>query len=428
MLFYQRFRAGTITAAPSKATMEHKDPLDFLMNAGHDPEMWAMIGLPLGLLVLVAIIATAFITVRRRQERRRLIADVESVGLNQDDSKRDLKTRAQPKLVVVPAPSSTEEPQASLPDDVADVRRTDRQSWLQRLAQGLSKSRESFRASVQSIFTGKVKIDTSTLEKLHEALYRADIGVATADKLVDEVRKTLGKEESADWDAVARCLKSEAQRLLEKPTKPLNTPAQGPWVILVVGVNGVGKTTTIGKLGAHFLAQDKKVLLAAGDTFRAAAIEQLEIWGKRLGVDVIRHKQGSDPAAVAYDAVKAAIARKVDILIIDTAGRLHSKSELMDELSKVTRVIGKDLPGAPHETWLVIDATTGQNAVHQVKAFREVSGVTGLVVTKLDGTAKGGVLIGIADQFNLPIRYVGVGEKAQDLRDFNPADFVESLF
>jgi fused signal recognition particle receptor len=199
-------------------------------------------------------------------------------------------------------------------------------------------------------------------------------------------------------------------------------------VILVVGVNGVGKTTTIGKLSAHFLADDKKVLLAAADTFRAAAIEQLSVWGERLGVDVVKHKQGADPAAVAYDGVKAAMARGTDVLMIDTAGRLHAKQELMEELGKINRIIGRDLPGAPHETWLVIDATTGQNAMQQVKAFSQVVKLSGLVVTKLDGTAKGGVLLSIAEQFKLPIRYVGVGESAADLRPFNPTDFADSLF
>ena len=257
------------------------------------------------------------------------------------------------------------------------------------------------------------------LENLHEALYRADIGVATADKLVDHVRKNMKQDDAASWEAVASRLKEQAGAILDVPQKaPLR----------IVGVNGVGKTTTIGKLAAHFLAADKKVLLAAADTFRAAAIEQLSVWGERLGVDVVKHQAGSDPAAVAYDAVKAALSRGTDVLLIDTAGRLHAKAELMAELGKINRIIGRDLPGAPHETWLVVDATTGQNAVQQVKAFKEVVDLTGLVVTKLDGTAKGGVLIGITDQFGIPIRYVGVGEKAVDLRPFSPQEYVESLF
>jgi fused signal recognition particle receptor len=209
---------------------------------------------------------------------------------------------------------------------------------------------------------------------------------------------------------------------------PLNKPAEGPFVILVVGVNGVGKTTSIGKLAAHYVAEGKSVMLCAGDTFRAAAIEQLQVWGERIGVPVIKHQQGADPASVAFDAVKAAKARGVDVLLIDTAGRLHNKTELMDELAKVKRVITKEMPAAPHETWLVIDATTGQNAVQQVKAFGELVQLSGLVVTKLDGTAKGGVIIGIKQKFKLPIRYIGVGEKAKDLKEFSARDFAESLF
>ncbi len=417
------------------------DPFDLLKNAGSDPGLWFLIAAPIGLLFVVGAIAAIVIYISRRREARLLIEDVNAESLSIETPVSGEDRRLAPNLAepepVVPTPSRPQlkvVPKAADPEpsgedqELSELRGADRSSWLSRLRDGLSKTRDSFRASIEAVFTGKTRIDAGVLERLHEALYRADIGVATADKLVDKVRKTLEKDESTDWLAVARCLKQEAREILERPTKPLNVPAEGPWIILVVGVNGVGKTTTIGKLAAHFLAQDKKVLLAAGDTFRAAAIEQLEVWGKRLGVEVIKHKQGSDPAAVAYDGVKAAMARKMDVLIIDTAGRLHSRKELMQELEKVTRVIGKDLPGAPHETWLVVDATTGQNAVQQVKAFSEIAGVTGLVVTKLDGTAKGGVVVGISDQFGLPVRYIGVGEKAKDLRDFKPAEFVESLF
>jgi fused signal recognition particle receptor len=239
----------------------------------------------------------------------------------------------------------------------------------------------------------------------------------------------VSQDEATSWELVASRLKEKASVIMDEAQKvSLRKPEKGPWVILVVGVNGVGKTTSIGKLAAHFLASDKKVLLAAADTFRAAAIEQLSVWGERLGVDVIKHQAGSDPAAVAYDAVKAAMARDTDVLLIDTAGRLHAKAELMAELGKINRIIGRDLPGAPHETWLVVDATTGQNAVQQVKAFKEVVDLTGIIVTKLDGTAKGGVLIGITDQFGIPIRYIGVGEKAADLRLFQSGEYVESLF
>jgi fused signal recognition particle receptor len=423
-----------------------RDPFEFLANAGSDEGLWLFLAGPVGILLLVALVYVVLVWRKRKREDADLKKEVEAaddhkvVTLPHDRGLGEPEYLDQGEPFELPEELEEEpghkrpalevvRPVPAAPGDVEDIRKTDRASWLGRLRSGLAKTRDSLRGSLQGIFTGKTRIDAGVLERLHEALYRADIGAETTDKLVQHVRTTLAKDEGTSWEAVAAGLKDEAKRLLEKPQDAaLKRPTTGPWVILVVGVNGVGKTTTIGKLGAHFLAEDKKVLLAAGDTFRAAAIEQLQRWGDRLGVDVVKHKQGSDPAAVAYDAVKAAQARTMDVLLIDTAGRLHARTELMAELGKINRVIGKDLPEAPHETWLVIDATTGQNAVQQVKAFREVVNVTGLIVTKLDGTAKGGVLLGIADQFGLPIRYVGVGEKASDLRTFNAADYVESLF
>ncbi|MFK7825007.1 MAG: signal recognition particle-docking protein FtsY [Oligoflexales bacterium] len=309
---------------------------------------------------------------------------------------------------------------------IKEIKATDKASWLGKLQQGLSKTRNSLQSSMSNLFQGK-KIDDTTLESLHETLFRSDIGVATADKLVGHVNSSL-KGKNSSWEEVKSELHKAAFDIMSTTRHPLNIPSTGPQVILVVGVNGVGKTTSIGKLAAHFMSEDKTVLLCAADTFRAAAIDQLKVWGERLGTKVIAHQQGSDPAAVAYDGVKAAIARESDVLIIDTAGRLHSKNDLMQELNKIKRVIGKDLPEAPHETWLVIDATTGQNAFQQVKAFDEVAKLTGIIITKLDGTAKGGVIIGISDQFKHPIRYIGVGEKASDLREFNPKDYLDSLF
>lgn len=352
--------------------------------------------------------------------------------LGKIQARREEQYLEEAKILPQEGEDSVEAQKASKPlealSEIDAIRADTQASWLKRLRSGLDKTRTRLSDSVGSLFSGKARIDEATLEKLHEALYRADIGVKTADTLVDAVRRKLKDKEQVDWADVSTCLKTTARDILAKPQAPLHIPAKGPWVILICGVNGVGKTTSIGKIAARFLAEDKKVLLAAADTYRAAAIEQLKVWGDRLGIDVISHKQGSDPAAVAYDAVKAAMSRKADVLIIDTAGRLHSKGDLMEELRKINRVIGKDLPGAPHETWLVIDATTGQNAVLQVKAFKEVVDINGLVVTKLDGTAKGGVLVGISDQFDFPIRYVGVGEKAQDLRVFSPSDFADSLF
>lgn len=310
--------------------------------------------------------------------------------------------------------------------DVEDIKNLDQSSWMKRLKSGLSKTRNSLQSSLGKAFGGKL-INEQTLEELHEVLFRADIGVRTTDKLVDHVRDQL-KDKEGGWDQVHPLLREKCLEIFNNHSKPEIKPDTGPRVILVVGVNGVGKTTTIGKLAAHFLAEDKHVLLCAADTFRAAAIDQLKVWGERLGVKVVAHQQGSDPAAVAYDGVKAAISRKADVLIIDTAGRLHSKKELMQELNKIKRVIGKDLPEAPHETWLVIDSTTGQNAFAQTRAFNDVVPLSGLVVTKLDGTAKGGVIIGVSDESGLPVRYIGVGEAAKDLRVFKAEDYLSSLF
>jgi fused signal recognition particle receptor len=313
------------------------------------------------------------------------------------------------------------------PRDVSEIRADDQASWLNRLKQGLSKTRNQL--NLARLFGGRSAINDQLLEEVHETLYRSDMGVETADRLVGSLkRKFAGRADMPVWDEVAAALRDEVADVFQGNERPMAEPASGPLVILVVGVNGVGKTTSIGKLAARFVAEGKSVLLCAGDTFRAAAIEQLQVWGDRLNVPVIRQQQGSDPASVAFDGVRAAVARQVDILLVDTAGRLHSKTELMDELAKVKRVVNKELPGAPHETWLVIDATTGQNAVQQVKAFQEIIQLSGLVVTKLDGTAKGGVIIGIRNRFQLPIRYIGVGEKAADLKEFVAKDYAESIF
>jgi fused signal recognition particle receptor len=314
-------------------------------------------------------------------------------------------------------------------EELVEIRTDDQASWLQRLRQGLSKTRSHLKDNLSRLLGGQ-KLDDHTLEQVHEVLFRSDMGVETADHLVDILRKRFGGQSAApDWSVISTELKQAVTESMQgAEDTAMNKPTEGPLVILVVGVNGVGKTTSIGKLAARYVAEGKSVLLCAGDTFRAAAIEQLQVWGDRLGVPVIKHQQGADPASVAFDAVKAAKARGVDVLLIDTAGRLHNKMELMDELAKVKRVIAKEMPDAPHETWLVIDATTGQNAVQQVKAFGELVKLTGLIVTKLDGTAKGGVIIGIKRKFRLPIRYIGVGEKAKDLKEFSAQDFAESLF
>lgn len=303
-----------------------------------------------------------------------------------------------------------------------------RPGLFERLRQGLSKTRDSFVGKIDRLVLGKKEIDADTLEELEEILISADIGVNTTVELIRMLEQRLSRNELQDGEALKAALKDEIYARLSRDARPLDITAASPFVIMVIGVNGVGKTTTIGKLAARFSAEGKKVVLAAGDTFRAAAAEQLQIWGERAGVDVVRHQEGADPSAVVFDSVKAALARNADVLIVDTAGRLHTKVNLMEELKKVRRIIGRELPGAPHETLLVLDAATGQNAVSQAKLFKETAEVSGIALTKLDGTAKGGIVVAICNEFRIPIRYIGVGEGVDDLRDFDPGQFVEALF
>ncbi len=392
-----------------------------------DPNIWYVIAGPL---IICAIIFSSIIALSKMRSRSIQLKEIEA----EDIQVAEIKLEKGPVDSVeridenISEQDQNADKEPNSPLEVAEVKALDDEGWLKKLKGGLEKTRSSLTTNIASLVTGKSKLDDEMLEQIHEVLFRADVGVETADTLVNHLKAEITKDKAADWNEVRQCLEGKVSSILSEAQNTLNLPEQGPWVILVVGVNGVGKTTSIGKLAAHFMAQDKSVLLCAADTFRAAAIDQLKVWGDRLGVDVIAHKEGSDPAAVAYDGVKAAVARKHDVLIIDTAGRLHSKKELMDELAKIKKVISKDLVGAPHETWLVIDATMGQNAVQQTRAFNDIVDLSGLVVTKLDGTAKGGVLIGVSDQFKLPIRYLGVGEKVSDLRSFKPEDYSHSLF
>ena len=297
--------------------------------------------------------------------------------------------------------------------------------FFKRLQQGLSKTRKTFSNGLESIFTGKNAIDEDLLEGLEELLITSDVGIQTTMDLIERVSQQAHK--ITDSDRLKEVLKQETLSFFNAPP-PIPDIAAKPHVIMVVGVNGVGKTTTIGKLAARYREAGHSVLLGAGDTFRAAAAEQLQTWGERAGCDVIAGRSGGDPSAVAFDTVKAARARGADVALIDTAGRLQTKRPLMEELGKMVRVIGRELEGAPHETLLVLDANTGQNAISQARLFTEAAGVTGLVLTKLDGTAKGGVIVGLADEFGIPVKYVGVGERVEDLRDFSAEEFVEALF
>ncbi len=301
------------------------------------------------------------------------------------------------------------------------------------LAAGLEKTRGGFMARLQGIFGGGRQVDESTLAEMEEILFTADIGVKTATKLLESAREKVKKRELDDPAKLKAALRQEIARIVSLGTpagasRELAIGAARPWVVMVVGVNGSGKTTTVGKLAAKLGQAGHRVLLGAGDTFRAAAGEQLEVWAERVGAPVVRGKDGADPASVCFEAVKRGVEEKSDVVLLDTAGRLHTKAPLMEELKKVKRVIDKAFPGAPHDVLLVLDATNGQNAIAQARQFHEALGVTGIALTKLDGTAKGGVVIGISDELGIPVRYEGIGEKVADLRPFDPAEFVDALF
>jgi len=334
-----------------------------------------------------------------------------------------------------PAPASeVERPPAQVipfpvPPPVAETPPAERKrAGAAALAPGLARTRSGFVARLGEIFKGRKELDPSVVGDIEKVLLTADIGVRTSQSLLEEIRSSLSRRELADPDAVWAFLRRRSSEMLTLPAPPVDFAAARPFVLLVIGVNGSGKTTTIGKLAAKLAADGKKVLLAAGDTFRAAAVEQLDVWAGRAGATLVRGKEGVDPSSVIFDGVKRGVTEGFDVVIADTAGRLHTKIELMQELQKVRRVVAKACPGAPHETWLVIDSTSGQNAIAQAQIFTEAMSVSGIVLTKLDGTAKGGVILGIADQLKLPVRYIGIGEKVEDLRAFDPDDFVDALF
>ena len=299
--------------------------------------------------------------------------------------------------------------------------------FFDKLKNGLTKTRESIAKQVNNVFSVFVKVDDELFENLEEALIMADIGVETSTYIIEKLRDNVKHKHITDGNLVKEELKSIISEILSALDTTVNTSTT-PSVILVIGVNGVGKTTSIGKIASHYKSMGKKVLLAAADTFRAAAIDQLDIWAQRSGCDIIKHQENSDPAAVVFDACTAAKARGADILICDTAGRLHNKKNLMAELAKINRVIERELPDSARETLLVLDATTGQNAVSQARLFSEAADITGIILTKLDGTAKGGIVISIAKEQNVPVKFVGVGEGIDDLQEFNSDDFAKAIF
>jgi fused signal recognition particle receptor len=299
--------------------------------------------------------------------------------------------------------------------------------FFDRLKEGLTKTKKSLTEKIDQVLVAFGKVDDELFDELEEILVTSDIGVDASLKVIEDIKKKVKENRVTDPMKVKELLKEELEEILNEENSELNVGTK-PSVILVVGVNGVGKTTSIGKIANLLKQRDKKVILAAGDTFRAAAIDQLEIWADRVGVELIRQAEGSDPAAVIFDAIQAAKSRKADVLICDTAGRLHTKKNLMDELKKIYKVIDRELPDTSRETLLVLDATTGQNAVSQAKTFNEISDITGIVLTKLDGTAKGGIIVAIKSELDIPVKLIGVGEKMEDLQKFDAREFVEALF
>ena len=334
------------------------------------------------------------------------------------------------KNAEVETPAATDMPESGLIDDAVEDAASEKRAkrgLFSRLKQGLAKTRNQFVGTLDNLFYGDKEIDEEFLEELEEILLTSDLGVKTSYRLFSQIEEKVSHKELENPAHLRDFLQSEIGAILSKAEATWEIDEK-PYVIMTIGVNGVGKTTTIGKLASIFTKQKKKVVLGAADTFRAAAVEQLMVWAERAKVPIIKQSMGADPAAVAFDTVQSAIKREADIVIIDTAGRLHTKVNLMDELKKIKRVLGKAMPGAPHEVLLVLDANTGQNAITQAQTFHEAIGVTGLVMTKLDGTAKGGVVVGVCDELGVPVRYIGIGESIEDLRTFDSKDFVNALF
>lgn len=298
--------------------------------------------------------------------------------------------------------------------------------FFDKLKQGLNKTKTSIDDKINNVFSNFRKVDEDLLEELEEALIMSDIGMETSVQIIDNLRTRAKKEKIEDEESIKTALRDEMESMLSQLDNSLNIETT-PAVILVVGVNGVGKTTSIGKIANKLQKQGKKVMLAAADTFRAAAVEQLEIWANRVGCDIVKKEEGADPASVVFDAIRQAKANNVDVLICDTAGRLHNKKNLMDELSKINKIIDRELPNSSKETMLVIDGTTGQNAISQTKAFKEIVNITGIILTKLDGTAKGGVVLGISNENKIPIKFIGVGEQIDDMEEFNAEEFVNAI-
>ena len=404
---------------------------DFLVAAGVAPEDGQMAALALIYLVLTfCALGIVVLLLRRNLRTQKTTAEPqEDAPLETLEATGEAAESAEVAEPSEPAPAE-EVPLAAEPATVAVEEVVDREpvSLYQRMRQGLAKTRSSLVGRMDELLGSHGRLDEEFLEEMEELLITADFGMQTTQDLVQALAGRLKEIDPNEPAQLHDVLGEEIRARLKTGSSEWPVPESGPLVIMVVGVNGVGKTTTIGKLAKQFSDQGKKVVLGAGDTFRAAAAEQLEVWGERSGAEVIRHTEGSDPGAVAFDAAKAAVARNADVLILDTAGRLHTKVNLMEELKKVRRVIDREIPGAPHETLLVLDATTGQNALIQARSFQDAVDVTGIALTKLDGTAKGGIVVAISSQLELPVRLIGIGEGVSDLRHFDADVFVAALF
>jgi fused signal recognition particle receptor len=382
----------------------------------------------------IAIVAIALILLVLRRASARSRANTpqavrERLGVEPAGEAHPRRERRRPRLGEPepaqprpePRPADRAEAEAAGPGEVVDAEARDA------YRAGLAKTRGGFVARLGKLF-GKKKIDATTLDELEEVLFTADIGPRAAERIFQAVKSGLSRDELDDAAKIWSRIRQTSRDILAVDAPALDLAAKRPFVVLVLGVNGVGKTTTIGKLAQLWRQAGKKVVLAAGDTYRAAATEQLEVWAERAGVPIVRGKPNGDPSSVVFDAIKKGVDEGFDIVICDTAGRLHSNAGLMDELKKLRRVAGKAMPGAPHETWMVLDATTGQNAISQAKTFKADMEITGIVLTKLDGSAKGGVVLGICDELKVPVRFVGIGEKIADLRPFDPSAFVDALY
>jgi len=385
----------------------------------------------------LAIVAIALIVIVLRGASKKSLAKKgtarERLGYDEDVPQVSRRRRRAPEVA---PPGETEEQREAREEREAEAAREEEEEEAVEPADpeaaaaykaGLAKTRGGFVAKLGKLFAKK-QIDAATVDELEEVLFTADIGPRAADRIFQSVKSGLSKSDLESSEKIWKQIKKTSRDILAVDAKPFDMSSKKPFVLLVLGVNGVGKTTTIGKLATKWKDEGKKVLLAAGDTFRAAATEQLEEWAKRANVDIVKGKQGGDPSSVIFDAIKKGNDEGYDIVICDTAGRLHSNSGLMDELKKLRRVSDKAMSGAPHETWMVLDATTGQNAISQAKTFKSDMEISGIVLTKLDGSAKGGVVLGICDELKVPVRFVGVGEKKEDLRPFDPNAFVEALF